>query len=242
MKVFAIGDLHLSGGDNKPMDVFGPHWTGHFERISADWRQRVSEDDLVLIPGDISWAMQLDNALPDLREIGRLPGRKVLLRGNHDYWWSAIGRLRAALPEKMYAIQNDAVSIGGVTVAGSRGWILPGPGTTPEDERIYLREVSRLRLSLDCAARLGGQLVVMTHYPPMGENGQPTEVTRMLSEAGAGICVYGHLHGAACRTAFEGSLGGTAYACVSCDHLGFALYELPLATPDSGGKNAESGD
>ena len=225
MKVFAIGDLHLEGGDDKPMSVFGEQWNGHFERISADWRSRVSEDDLVLIPGDISWAMQLDAALPDLMRVAELPGRKILLRGNHDYWWSGIQRLRAVLPEGMYAIQNDAVRIGDVTVAGSRGWT--HPGDSAEDERIYQRELARLALSLEQAARLGGRLAVMTHYPPVGENGQATEVSRLISDSGARICVYGHLHGAAGRNAFRGVLEDTAYYCVSCDQIGFALFELP---------------
>ena len=103
MRIFAIADLHLPGGDVKPMDVFGSQWENHFERISRDWRARVQADDVVLIPGDTSWAMQLDAALPDLSQIGALPGRKVLLRGNHDFWWSSLSRLRAALPEQFYA-------------------------------------------------------------------------------------------------------------------------------------------
>ena len=227
MRVFAIGDLHLDGGAGKPMDVFGSHWEGHFGKISADWRERVGQDDLVLIPGDISWAMQLEQALPDLLKIAELPGHKVLLRGNHDYWWSGIGRLRALLPEKMYAVQNDALRFGDFTVAGSRGWTLPGTGGSAEDERIYQRELGRLSLSLGQAARLGGTLLVMTHFPPVGENGAETEVSRLISEAGTRFCVYGHLHGASGHSAFNGFLSGTDYACVACDQLYFHLYELP---------------
>ena len=227
MRVFAIGDLHLDGGADKPMSVFGDHWEGHFGKISADWREKVGSDDLVLIPGDISWAMQLESALPDLLKIAELPGKKVLLRGNHDYWWSGIGRLRAVLPEGMYAIQNDALRFGNLTVAGSRGWVLPGMGDSPDDERIYQRELARLSLSLAQAARLGGTLVVMTHYPPVGENGTMTEASRMISESGAKACVYGHLHGASGRNAFNGNLSGTEYACVACDQLGFRMFELP---------------
>ena len=108
MAIFAIGDLHLPGGDMKPMDVFGAHWENHFERISEDWRAKVTDEDVVLIPGDISWAMQLGDALEDLRRIALLPGRKLILRGNHDYWWSSLTQLRCALPESMHAVQNDA--------------------------------------------------------------------------------------------------------------------------------------
>lgn len=228
MKVFAISDLHLDGGGPKPMDVFGPHWKNHFEKISDDWRHQVGEDDLVLIPGDISWAMLLRDALPDLSRINGLPGRKVLLRGNHDYWWGGIGRLRAALPPGMFAIQNDALRFDGVTVAGSRGWQLPGPGTTQEDERIYRRELTRLSLSLAHAQALGGRLLVMTHYPPVGEDGRPTEVSALICGAGALCCVYGHLHGAAGRSAFQGTLEGTEFRCVSCDQTDFRVCELTL--------------
>ena len=113
MTVYAIGDLHLPA-EQKPMDVFGPHWIDHFQRISEDWRARVSDEDVVLIPGDITWAMQLDAARPDLNAIGALPGRKIITRGNHDFWWSAIGRVRDALPEGMYALQNDGMALDGV--------------------------------------------------------------------------------------------------------------------------------
>ena len=112
MSIFAIGDLHLPGGDKKPMDVFGAHWERHFERICADWQSRVKPEDIVLIPGDISWAMQLSDALNDLREIAKLPGTILLLRGNHDYWWSSLSQLRACLPENMHAVQNDAFDAG----------------------------------------------------------------------------------------------------------------------------------
>lgn len=226
MKVFAIADLHLDSGGSKPMDVFGPHWAGHFERISEDWRARVSKDDLVLIPGDISWAMQLPAALPDLEAVGRLPGLKVLLRGNHDYWWSGIGRLRAVLPAGMYAVQNDAVRFGEVTVCGTRGWTLPGPQTTADDLRIFDREVGRLRLSLEAADRLEGLKVAMMHYPPVSEDGAATPFSRLMSEHGVTYAVYGHLHGPAGRNAFSGELDGVLYTCVACDQIRFSLAEV----------------
>lgn len=136
MRVFAIGDLHLPGGEDKPMNVFGDRWDEHFEKISADWKARVGEEDVVLIPGDISWAMQLEHAADDLQAIGSLPGIKILLRGNHDYWWSTITRVRELLPPKMYALQNDAIRIGDYVFCGSRGWT--GEETT-DDKKIYAR-------------------------------------------------------------------------------------------------------
>ena len=235
MRVFAIGDLHLEGGQDKPMSVFGEQWEGHFEKIRTDWLERVNPEDLVLIPGDISWAMQLEDALPDLGRIAELPGRKVLLRGNHDYWWSGIGRLRSVLPENMYAVQNDALSFGEITVAGTRGWTLPGPGVSEDDERIYRRETARMQLSLGQAAGRGGTLLVMAHYPPVGENGAETEVSRLICDSGARYCVYGHLHGPSGRSAFNGWLENTEFACVSCDQLGFKLKELLLETGNTEG-------
>lgn len=229
MRIFAIGDLHLPGGDDKPMNVFGPHWDGHWEKIRADWLSRGAEDDVVLIPGDISWAMQLRDALPDLRSIGELPGRKILLRGNHDYWWGAITRVREALPEGMYALQNDALTLDSVTFCGSRGWTNPQQNTEGEDARLYAREVARLRLSLDQARRLSpeGRLVALTHFPPLGEGGTQTPVSELMREYGVGDVVYGHLHGASIRGAFSGTVEGVRYHFVSCDGLDFQLYQLP---------------
>ena len=125
MRVYAIGDLHLPGGAVKPMDVFGAHWENHFARISEDWRGRVKDQDVVLIPGDISWAMQLDGAQADLDAIAALPGRKILLRGNHDYWWNSLTRVRSLLREGCYALQNDSVYLDGLLFCGTRGWTCP---------------------------------------------------------------------------------------------------------------------
>ncbi len=220
MRVFAIGDLHLPGGDDKPMAVFGSHWEGHFDRVRDAWRRLIDRDDLVLIPGDISWAMQIERALPDLRAIGELPGRKIILRGNHDYWWCGISRLREALPEGMYALQNDAIKIGGLAVCGSRGWTLPD-GTDAENERIYARELIRLELSLKQGERLGGRLLVMTHYPPLNEHAGETAASALMERFGVRNVVYGHLHGASLRGAFNGEKNGVRYDCVSCDGIGF---------------------
>ncbi len=228
MAIYAIGDLHLPGGDNKPMNVFGDHWSGHFERICQDWISRVRDEDTVLIPGDISWAMQLDDALPDLESIGRLPGTKVLLRGNHDYWWSGISRLRDVLPKGMFAIQNDAIRLGSTAVCGTRGWTLPGGSATPEDEKIYRRELQRMEMSLDRALKLGtDRLVVMCHYPPLGENGAETPLSELLSHYPVDDVVYGHLHGPSLRSAVNGLCRGIRYHCVSCDGLQFQLFRLP---------------
>ena len=229
MSIFAIGDLHLPGGDDKPMQVFGAHWEGHWDRIRADWRARVRPEDIVLIPGDISWAMHLNDALPDLLAIGELPGRKILLRGNHDYWWGAITRVRDALPDGMYAVQNDALLLNGVAFCGSRGWTNPQGGDTGEDARLYARELIRLRISLERARQMQpqGRLVAMTHFPPLAEGGGETPVSALMAEFGVDDVVYGHLHGASIRSAFTGEVAGVRYHFVSCDGLGFRLYQIP---------------
>ncbi|MGN0803596.1 MAG: metallophosphoesterase [Candidatus Faecivicinus sp.] len=228
MAVFAISDLHLPARQ-KPMDIFGLHWENHFERIAADWRARVTEADIVLLPGDLTWAMHLEEALEDLGRVGELPGRKLILRGNHDYWWSSIGRVRRALPEGMYAIQNDVLQLDGMLFAGSRGWIIPvGDNADENDVRIYNRERLRLEMSLKAARRLDADapLIAMMHYPPLMDLAKG--FSDILEAYGVCDCVYGHLHGAGLNGAVRGMRGSVRYHQVSCDGLGFRLYTLRI--------------
>ena len=242
MKIFAIGDLHLPGGDMKPMDVFGPHWENHFERISEDWRAKVTDEDVVLIPGDISWAMQLGDALEDLRRIAALPGRTLILRGNHDYWWSSLTQLRCSLPPNMHAVQNDAYDAGEVVFCGTRGWMIPPSaiggataeqkGQISQDEKLYRREAMRLEMSLKAAQRIadGRPVFAMMHYPPLlpecAKAG--TEFTRLLTQYGVARCVYGHLHGPSVQRGYTGVYNGVQYDLVSCDALRFTLMDVSL--------------
>lgn len=231
MRVFAIGDLHLPGGQQKPMNVFGAHWDDHLSRICADWRERVFPEDLVLIPGDISWAMTLDQARGDLANIGALPGKKLLLRGNHDYWWSSIGQVRAALPEGMYALQNDAFLFGDYLIAGTRGWQTPGSKEfESSDEKIYRRELQRLELSLKDARKKSehAPILAMLHFPPFNEQQEDNDFTALLSHYGVTRVLFGHLHGKSVHSAFQGQLDGIWYHLVSCDALGFSLFEVPM--------------
>ncbi|MEX2535668.1 MAG: metallophosphoesterase [Trueperaceae bacterium] len=197
MRVFAIADPHLSRAEPKPMTIFGPAWEGHPKSFFEGWREVVAEADLVLIPGDLSWALKLEEALLDLNDLAALPGRKVILRGNHDYWWPSLSKLRAALPEGMFAIQNDALLLDGVVIAGSRGWVCPGSrGFSEQDEKIYQRELERLRLSLAAARRLSGEaFVVMLHFPPVNSRLEPSGFTDLLLEAAPDAVVFGHVHG-----------------------------------------------
>ena len=237
MAIFGLSDLHLSFSTDKPMHVFGDHWRGHAEKMAVAWDRIVGPDDVVLCPGDLSWAMRLDEAAPDLAWIGARTGRlKVLGRGNHDYWWSAIGKVRAALPAKTIALQNDAHDLGDVVVAGSRCWSAPGAlDYTAADEKIYLREASRLRSSLDAGRKLaaGRPLIAAIHYPPFAADRarSATVFPDLLEEFGVQLCVYGHLHGRhAHRTAFEGERNGIRYRLIACDRLDFAPVQVwPLA-------------
>lgn len=221
MRVLAIADPHLSGAQPKPMTVFGPAWEGHPDAFFEGWRAVVRDDDLVLVPGDISWAMRLPEALIDLQALAALPGRKVLLRGNHDYWWPSLRRLRAELPDGMLAIQNDAVRVDDVIVAGTRGWIAPGShGFTDHDAKIYTREVERLRLSLAAARNLGsGYLAVMLHFPPTNHYGEPSAVLDALRAAEPDAVVFGHVHGDA--PVVVPTIADAVVRFVAADHLGF---------------------
>ena len=225
VRIFAIGDLHLPGGQDKPMDVFGTEWRDHAVRIEASWRKAVGDGDVVLVPGDISWAMKLDEAACDLAFLGRLPGTIVLIRGNHDYWWQGIGKVRAALPCGVHAVQNDHFRLpGGWAVCGSRGWVHPhAPEFTQHDRKIYERELERLELSLESAVRAGLRPgVAMLHFPPAPADGRPTGFTALLERYRVPLCVYGHLHGDARAGALRGEVRGVLYRLVACDAVGFS--------------------
>lgn len=225
MRIFALADLHLSSSGEKPMDVFGEHWVDHARRMADAWDGVVEEGDVVLCPGDLSWATRLDEAAPDLAWIGARRGRKVLGKGNHDHWWSSITKVRAALPEGCSALQNDAVDLGPAVVAGARGWDVPGSeGFGDEDEKIYRRELGRLRRSLEEGYRLAEDrpLISALHYPPFAPDGTPTGFTELLDEFAVEVCVYGHLHGPeAHATAVVGCVGGVRYHCVAADYVDF---------------------
>lgn len=178
------------------MSIFGPAWDGHPESFFSGWKHTITDNDIVLIPGDISWAMSLEDALYDLEAIAALPGQKVLLRGNHDYWWPSISKLRAALPEGMFAVQNDALKLGPVVISGTRGWIAPGShGFTEHDEKIWRREIARLELSISAAEQLGGDYhVMMLHFPPTNTRLEPNELTETIVRAKPDALLFGHVH------------------------------------------------
>ncbi len=224
MSIYAIADLHLSFHTPKPMDIFGAGWQNHPEKIAEAWRAKVQADDWVLLPGDFSWAMKPDEVHPDLAYLSNLPGSKVMIRGNHDYWWQTKAKMKQLLPPGVFALDRTAMAIPGFAIAGSRGWISPGSSVyeVEEDEKIYLRELSRLEASLEEASAFDLPIMALLHYPPTNERHEPSGFTDLLERYGVRHCLYGHLHGESRRSALDGELRGVRYQLVSCDHLGFS--------------------
>lgn len=230
MKVFAISDLHLSINSNKPMNIFGPVWENYLDKIEQSWNKLVSDDDVVLISGDISWAMKLNDAIPDLNYISQFKGKKIILRGNHDYWWSSISGVRSVLKQSMFAIQNDAIKIGDTIFCGTRGWTVPEiTHKTPDDEKIYNREVIRLGLSLQDAKRLqqnNEKIIVMMHYPPFNSKMEDNEFTNLIEQYGVKTVVYGHLHSYDKKQKLIVYKNDVKYYLTSCDLIGNELIEI----------------
>ncbi len=252
MRVFALGDPHLSFANPKPMHIFGERWRDHAAKIERAWSRLSAPDDLLILAGDLSWAMRLEEARPDLDWIARLRGRKLIIRGNHDFWWHSLAKTRAATDPSIIPLQASHVIIERIAFVGTRGWQCPGeePSAdtlerqeaalrrekprreyTAQDQKIYEREVGRLRLGLEAAWRRRAdfdRLVVILHYPPVNARHEPSGFTALLAEYEADWCVYGHLHGEAIATAFNRQLGRTRFQLVSADSLDFTPFQLDL--------------
>ena len=229
-KLFALADLHLSLIGEKPMDIFGDQWRNHAQRMADNWDKTVSGADTVLLPGDLSWARSLEDAAPDLRWIAERPGRKVLLKGNHDGWWSSRPKLRQALSPECEILQHDSHRVLDTVILGARGWTAPGdPHAVPADEPVFRRELERLKLSIAHADRVHGLAlprVAMLHYPPWIKGQPPTEVVDLLGAAGVSVCVFGHLHGEDHELAVTGLQAGIEYRLVACDAVEFTPVEV----------------
>lgn len=230
MKVFAISDFHLSINNPKPMDVFGPSWENYLDKIIADWEEKVTDEDIVLIPGDLSWAMKFEEAKPDLDFICNLKGKKVILKGNHDYWWSSISELRGYLYNNTYAIQNDAIKLGNYVICGSRGWVAEDNGFKSEqDEKIYRRELIRMELSLKNAMTLKSdedKVIVITHYPPFNYRMEYNEMIALFEKYKVNDVVYGHLHNEDIKQKLTYERNGIKYYLTSCDLVGNKLIKI----------------
>ncbi len=230
MNIYAISDLHLSFTSNKPMDVFGGGWEGHFEKIKKDWLDKVTEEDIVLLAGDTSWAMKLEDALVDLRALVPLPGKKVFIRGNHDYWWNGITKLRDNAPDDSFVfLQTDATRIGSFVIVGSRGWTSPGSADyTEQDQKLYLREAERFRLAFADGEKLrqeGDSMIALIHFPPFGLKNEETLFTQLFEEHRVDKAVFGHIHGGA-YFPLKSHRMGTDYLLTSCDKVGFQLVKI----------------
>lgn len=245
MTIWALSDLHLAfGAPDKTMEAFGPTWKNYAERIAAHWKEMISPEDLVLIPGDISWAMTEDAAKADLMWIDALPGTKVILKGNHDYWWPSNAKLAKLLPASIHFINNNTLVWGDAAIGGSRLWdtdeysfnayidIQPNPRARikteedlskekEEEKRIFSRELDRLRSSLSQLDPKAKTRIALTHYPPIGEDLAPSKASQILEEFKIDVCVFGHLHNVRKGTLPFGSARGIRYIFASCDYLDF---------------------
>lgn len=235
MSIFAIADLHLSLGTDKPMHIFGASWANHEERIRESWTDMIGEKDTVIIPGDISWGMTMEEALPDLEFLDALPGRKILSKGNHDYWWGTMGKVENFAAEHglttLSFMKNNAYLIEGSAICGSRGWLLPSdPEFKSADGTVYLREAARLERSLEAGSALlegeEGPLIAVLHYPPILKSQHSSAFTDVLEKYGVKICIYGHLHGRGHQKAFEGIKNGVEYRLAAGDYISFKPLRL----------------
>ncbi|MGN1202259.1 MAG: metallophosphoesterase [Eubacterium sp.] len=223
MALFAIADLHLSLDGDKPMDVFSG-WNDYVKRLEDNWHKIITEDDTVVIAGDISWAMKLEETYTDFKWIDRLPGKKIFLKGNHDYWWCTKSKIDKFLAEKcldtISVLFNNTYICGDYAVCGTRGWFLEND--TPEDIKVLNREVGRLRTSIEAAIKTGKEPVVFLHYPPYYNRTECKEIFDVLVEYDIKKCYYGHIHGAKnIKNAFEGNYKGVELKLISCDKLSF---------------------
>lgn len=225
MSIYAISDLHLGISSDKPMDIFGPKWENYLDVLKENWQNTVKPDDLVLIPGDISWAMYINEAEEDFQFLNSLNGIKLISKGNHDYWWETLNKLNTYVDEKGFStihfMHNTVYEHNGIAICAAKGY--PDNGKSEEDKKLYNREVSRLKLSLDMAKKTDAKIIyVMLHYPPMLQS----DFAMLMKEYGVSRCLYGHLHGMSHKMAVEGLYDGVEYKLVSADYLQFKPYLL----------------
>jgi len=226
MAIFVIADLHLSlGAADKPMDVF-EGWQGYLPKLERNWRTLIAPEDTVVLPGDISWAMSLEDTREDFAFLNALPGKKIILKGNHDYWWTTLNKMNRFLKvngfDTLQILHNTAIQAEGVFLCGTRGWMSDVQG--PEDEKILNREIGRLRMSLEAAGE--GEKLAFLHYPPLYPGQMEGGLANLLKEFGVSRCFYGHLHGVSIRYAVQGEHDGVDYRLISADALKFCPYKI----------------
>lgn len=220
MSLFAIADTHLSFGTNKPMDSF-PGWENYTDRLKENWNKIIDNDDFVVIAGDISWAMNFDELKVDFNFINKLNGKKIILKGNHDYWWNTMSKMNKFIEENQFdtitILHNSAFDFDDFSVCGSRGWFFDSE--EEHNEKVLNREVMRVKTSIECAKN--DEKIVFLHYPPVTENQCCDEILNLLKEKGIKKCYYGHLHGGAAKYAFDDNFDGIDFKLISADRLKF---------------------
>ncbi|MBP3631338.1 MAG: metallophosphoesterase [Clostridia bacterium] len=232
MKVFALSDLHLSFESDKPMNVFGENWDNYENRIIENWNSVVGVEDLVIIAGDISWAISIENTKKDFEFIDKLNGKKVIIRGNHDYWWKAIGVVRDWIPNTIKAIQNDAIDFGDVIICGSRGWLIHEREKQPsaDDLKMINRELIRIEMSFKKAIEIKGdsnkEIICVLHYPPFNSYLDESEFTNLIEQYKIKKVVFGHLHGKNKYPNGVIELNGVKYYLSSCDRVDFTPIQI----------------
>ena len=228
MALFAIGDLHLSFGDQfKPMDIFSG-WEGYTEKLEANWRNTINDEDTVVLAGDTSWAMKLQNAYRDFEFVDSLPGRKIILKGNHDYWWSTMAKMERYFEENNFRtidiLFNNCYRYDSYGICGTRGWFSTGEDT--EDERVMFREVQRLEVSIKDAQSKGLEPLVFMHYPPVYGSFCNYDILDVLYRYSIKKCYYGHIHGYSQKNAVTGLHDGIEYTMISGDYLKFMPFKV----------------
>ncbi len=223
MSLYVLGDPHLSLGVDKPMDIFGG-WGNYVERIEKNWRETVAADDTVLLAGDISWGMKLEETLEDFRFIDSLPGKKLILKGNHDYWWDTKTKIERFFEQNQIrdisVLFNNAYLVDGIAVCGTRGWFYDAQGA--QDAKVINREVGRLKMSIEAAKKLDGEVIVFLHYPPVFGGKECLEIMNVLLEYGISKCYYGHVHGRKAHSmATVGNYRGIEFKLIACDYTQF---------------------
>ena len=232
MAIYALADLHLClSNPDKSMALCWSSWTDYVGNIKANWESVVTDKDTVLVSGDISWATYIEKAEEDFRFISGLPGRKLLSRGNHDYWWTTMKKMEEFFAEKgfgnMEFVRTNVLEAEGCLITGTRGWMIETKESIEgsDNRKIYEREKLRIQMCIDVLKDADPEHskkhILMIHYPPITAKQDFTEFAEMISSAGIDICVYGHLHGKAHKKAFEGDFGGTRFICTSADFVGF---------------------
>lgn len=222
MAIYAIGDLHLSVAADKPMDIFAG-WENHTEKLIANWKKKITDQDTIVLAGDISWEMSLGKAIPDFRLIHQLPGQKIILKGNHDYWWTSLSKMRETLEkhelDSIHFLHNNSYYVEGVHICGSRGWIFENG--EPYDEKIIRREALRIEASLKSRGSEEGETMLFLHYPPIYAGQTLEPYIKLMQQYGVSRCYYGHIHGKGYKYAVSGLCRGIEMSLISADYLSF---------------------